>query len=94
MDNTREKLIELLESAESAIYWDSSDKGFIEKIADHLISHGMVVREKGGWVLTDARFAEMSCSLCGFTYYGEYDKECMSDFCPDCGADMRKGEDG
>lgn len=37
----REKLIELLESAESAIYWDSSDKGFIEKIADHLIANGV-----------------------------------------------------
>lgn len=52
-------------------------------------SSNYVVREKGEWVLTDARFAEMSCSLCGFTYYGEYDKECMSDFCPQCGSDMR-----
>ena len=39
----REKLIELLESAESAIYWNSSDKGFIEKIADHLIASGVTV---------------------------------------------------
>ena len=31
----REKLIELLESAESAVYWNSSDEGFIEKIADY-----------------------------------------------------------
>lgn len=37
----REKLIELLESAESAFYWDSGDKGFIEKIADHLIANGV-----------------------------------------------------
>ena len=37
----RAKLIELLESAESAVYWDSSDKGFIEKIADHLIANGV-----------------------------------------------------
>ena len=39
----REKLIELLESAESAFYWDSSDKGFIEKIADHLIANGAIM---------------------------------------------------
>lgn len=63
-------------------------------IVDHLLANGVVVREKGEWVLTDERFAEMSCSLCGFTYYGEYDYECMSNFCPDCGADMRKGENG
>ena len=38
----RGKLIELLESAESAVYWNSSDKGFIEKIADHLIANDVV----------------------------------------------------
>ena len=40
----REKLIELLESAESAFYWDSSDKGFVEKIADHLIANGVMFK--------------------------------------------------
>lgn len=38
----REKLIKVLESAESAIYWNSSDKGFIEKVADHLIANDVV----------------------------------------------------
>ena len=47
---------------------------------------------KGKWILTNSELAEMSCSLCGFTYYGEYDAECMSNFCPDCGADMRHPE--
>lgn len=42
----------------------------------------------GEWIMTDSRFAEMSCSICGFKYYGEYDKECMSNYCPDCGAKM------
>lgn len=37
----REKLIEILESAESAFYWDSNDKGFIQKIADHLLANGV-----------------------------------------------------
>lgn len=39
----REKLVELLESAESAVYWNSGDKSFIEKIADHLIANGVTV---------------------------------------------------
>ena len=37
----REKLIELLETAESAVYWNSEDKTFIQKIADHLIANGV-----------------------------------------------------
>lgn len=41
--DTREKLIELLENAESAVYWNSSDGGFIGKIADHLIANGVTI---------------------------------------------------
>lgn len=43
MPDVREKLVELLESAESAIYWNSEDKGFVEKIADHLIANGVTI---------------------------------------------------
>ena len=39
----RTKLIQILESAESAVYWNSSDKGFIEKIADHLVANGVTI---------------------------------------------------
>ena len=39
----RETLLKVLESAESAIYWNSSDKGFIEKVADHLIANGVTI---------------------------------------------------
>lgn len=60
----------------------------LREAADAL-ANGVVLREKGEWILTDAELAEMSCSRCGFTYYGEYDYECMSDFCPNCGSDMR-----
>ena len=45
------------------------------------------------WVLTDDKYAEMSCSRCGFKYYGEFDEECMSAYCPDCGARMINGEE-
>ena len=43
--NDREKLIDILESAESAVYWNSDDRGFIEKIADHLIANGVTVQQ-------------------------------------------------
>ena len=43
--NDREKLIDILESAESAVYWNSDDRGFIEKIADHLIANGVTVQK-------------------------------------------------
>ena len=39
----REKLVELLEAAESAVYWNSGDKSFIEKIADHMIANGVTM---------------------------------------------------
>lgn len=42
----RERLIELLESAESAVYWNSSDQGFIQKIADHLLANGIRMEPK------------------------------------------------
>lgn len=41
----REKLIELLEEAESAIYWSSNNRTFIEDIADHLISNGVTAQK-------------------------------------------------
>ena len=85
----REKLAEIVERAAHRCLPSNTERFHLNMFVRDLISNGVVVRERGEWVLTDARFAEMSCSLCGFTYYGEYDKECMSDFCPNCGSDMR-----
>jgi NAD-dependent SIR2 family protein deacetylase len=54
-----------------------------------LVHHADVEEVRHGkWVKTNSRLAEMTCSLCGFTYYGEHDEECMSNFCPECGAKM------
>ncbi len=76
MDKTREKLIELLESAESTIYWDSSDKGFIEKIADHLIANGVTIQK---WIPVSERLPEsgvhvlLCCEIrSGGTVYKRY----------------------
>ena len=66
----------------------------MDSIADHLIANGVVVREKGEWEGTN-------CSRCGGSYmdYADADSypaigEPKPDFCPNCGADMRKGENG
>lgn len=46
--NTKEKIIEILNGAESAVFWDGSDQGFIEKIANHLISNGVTLLPETG----------------------------------------------
>lgn len=54
----REKLIELLESAESAVYWNVSDMGFIQKIADHLLSNGVTFQK---WIPVTEREPVIDC---------------------------------
>lgn len=82
--NDREKLIALVKRA--IIEWEYGDAS--EKIADHLIAHGVVVREKGEWVYD--HWCEFKCSKCGALSKTEPRGE--ENFCPNCGADMRKGD--
>ena len=60
----------------------------LEEAKTKLLSSDVAPVRRGKWVKGDFKFAEMSCSLCGFAYYGEHDVECMSNFCPECGAKM------
>lgn len=73
--------------------------GCVAFIADHLLANGVVVREKGEWTehqhtsYDDMREENViwftyACSECGGEVMNDYD------FCPNCGADMRKGENG
>lgn len=89
----REKLIEVLGEF---LLWPSKMKNVwmpqgIEKLADHLLSNGVVVREKGEWVETKNGF---HCSRCKRkpgqhpTKRGVF----LSDLCPNCGADMTGGD--
>jgi hypothetical protein len=87
--NDREKLIALLKENTIPEYW-------AEMIADHLIASGVAVREKGEWIEDGYYGNPFVCSYCGHEgcYSGNYgDKDYYpTNFCPNCGADMRAEE--
>ena len=69
------------------------------KLTAFLLANGVVVREKGEWM------EMVDCVEDGYTgeYYEEIYYNCLNcdyattentPFCPNCGADMRKGENG
>lgn len=84
----RENLIDLLmDNLPENNPWD----GEVRKLVERLLANGVVVREKGEWgtpIKVDADNVGYKCSQCG-----EFGVPCWR-FCPNCGADMRKGEDG
>ena len=87
----REKLIELLTEYYGAdpSYYDVD----APSIADHLIANGVVVREKGENLRKDTP-SLFECSKCGWSDWDTYTGDTsVYNFCPNCGADMRKGED-
>lgn len=59
------------------------------KIADNLISHGVTVRERGRW--EKIAHYPYYCSICGEIAPLDFEREShyKSNFCPNCGADMR-----
>lgn len=92
----REKLIELLWKYDQMRIMRMS----IEACADHLISHGVTVRERGRWIPHYETFdADMAVGILGGNYQtgwqcsvcGRYEPS-KEPYC-NCGADMR-GEEG
>lgn len=87
----REKLIALMEEA----YYCS-----IEELADHLLANGVVVREKGEWesywdvAYLSERYRCSRCKEDAPTKAETMHDQLLKPFCPNCGADMRKGENG
>lgn len=69
-------------------------------IVDHLLANGVVVREKGEWIGEGDGYADGEivydvwyCSECNHCIDdGTDDPSLLPNFCPNCGADMRKGE--
>lgn len=90
----REKLIEIRKSVSckkgGCRFCDYSkyEHCMEELLVDHLLANGVVVREKGEWVYD--HWCEFKCSKCGALSKTEPRGE--ENFCPNCGADMRKGE--
>ena len=80
--NDREKLIALIREGNGG-----HDFMSLERIADHLIAYGVVVHEKGEWKPVE-NWSDCVCSKCDWMYVGFWASDW--NFCPNCGADMRK----
>ena len=97
----REKLIELLCEANNLVTDACLEATDIltyaqqkAMCADHLISHGVTVRERGRWEKTEYS-GFVRCSCCKDVYI---DEEWLTagkwNGCPNCFADLRGEEDG
>lgn len=95
VEEMREKLIELLKTIPQVNHAQAAVEGIdyvFRCAADHLVAHGVVVREKGEWRNNKDEYPE--CDKCGYMpqYDPMIDDIYYSDFCPNCGADMRRRE--
>ena len=83
----REKLTKLVEES-FADQYNRRRMIVVPDTVNHLIAHGVVVRERGEWVYD--HWCEFKCPKCGALSKTEPRGE--ENFCPNCGADMRKEE--
>lgn len=76
----REMLVRLIQDAVQGCgaYWAGL-------IADHLLDHGVTIREQGEWIFTKYAYT-LECSVCKGHMSGGKTK-----YCPYCGSPM-KGE--
>ena len=67
----------------------SADKA--EEIIKSLPSADVVERKRGEWINQNSgAFYPMECSSCHKPPICDDDGYCLTDFCPNCGADMRE----
>jgi hypothetical protein len=94
MMDLRKKLIEWIRSTYvydppntyKATMGDTADA----VLADVLLANGVVVREKGENLKADTP-SLFECSKCGWCDFDTYTADTgVYNFCPNCGADMRK----
>lgn len=82
------------------LYIQADDDGFIccgvedlDALIGAQITSDVVERKKGNWVGIDDEPCEtFECDNCGFVLE-DWNQGALYNFCPHCGADMRKGED-
>lgn len=90
----REKLIELLwgnHNDHPSAFGGLTDE--FEHEADYIISHGVVVRDKGELIPVEPFANVWRCTACGVDYDMEDYATPMTwgiNFCPSCGADLRR----
>ena len=99
----REKLIELLLNlpTDEPVLGKRMGKKIVTAhfIADYLIANGVVIREKGEWlnwkldvIGQDEAWCGWTCSVCNHELVFDEAvtrEDFASDFCPNCGSDMR-----
>ena len=84
----REKMFNLIQ--DSPVWKWFPNNAEMLKLADHLLAHGVTIREQGEWIdqsfiLNGGRVHCYTCPKCGC------EKNYRSNFCPECGAPL-KGE--
>ena len=86
----KRKLVELLRDGLER--WQFDMNFGRSDFADYLLANGVVVREKGEWRNNKDDYPE--CDQCGYMpqYDPMIDDIYYSDFCPNCGSDMRGAE--
>ena len=98
----REKLIELICSTEygnGSLIGNNFQKGFVEKIADHLIANGVTIQKHGKWEMISHSevepVADYACSVCSGILIDVIDdtQHELQAYCPMCGARMNGGND-
>ena len=104
MDNTKEKLIELLDEVQHQ--GNSTETGvnyvFNGAVADHLITNGVTIQKHGKWEMISHsevdQCADYACSVCSGVLIDVIDdpEHELNAYCPMCGAKMdgerREGE--
>ena len=62
-------------------------------LAEHLLAHGVTVREPGEWIYFPGSFNLTSCYRCSNCGKRMYRHDTLSEckFCPNCGAAMTEG---
>lgn len=98
----KEKLVALVGKARLAM-WGKRISCRLEAeyfFAEYLLAHGVTIREQGEWA-TDTEDIEWGnslkkkhCTSCGKRPHFDKEKRefILSDFCPHCGAEMKKVE--
>ena len=104
MNTNREKLINWIRNTYVSnppyTYKATVDDTADAVIADYLIANGVVVREKGEWIGEGDGYADGEivydvwyCPECDHCIDdGTDDPALLPNFCPNCGADMRRRE--